>query len=443
MQTAPKVPLEQFSERDDKDEALFFVGREEIIAGIEKTIASIRAKINDGDPNRPLSPGRLLASQKTWLIQGAPGAGKTALLTHLQCRWQAQDEGPVALHIFCNDLKNEDNVTRKIADCLVPDHGVEMLTNVRTVEKRLEFEKIIRAGGAVSDAEQSTKLVLEDLAKLYVPRAETGFRKLLDKFSPTRPAVRPIVVMIDEVQFFEKEDIPLLRKLHTGEHGLPLVAVLAGLAYSRSMLAKARISRFARSGRLSHVQTLGRLKAGEAADAVRALLDCYEIRGRHGSALPDRIDEWSNGWPQHLHHYLAALAGELSANGRDLAEVSESTIRSIGDENRIDYYRARLQDAKIAQSRALLAELAQVIGPDGCRLVDLKDMLVDRVWVKGRGSSTMPEDMTADEFIDELIQYGVVHIVEDEITIPIPSFRQYLIDRYEMDKGVATAHHSP
>ena len=94
----------------------------------------------------------------------------------------------------------------------------------------------------MTDSEQpSPGLVLEDLASLYSKTGVAVSKRVLKGSSLKHPELRPIVVMIDEVQFFEEEDVPVLRKLHSGEHGLPIVALLCGLAYSKSMLAKAKI----------------------------------------------------------------------------------------------------------------------------------------------------------------------------------------------------------
>ncbi len=235
--------------------------------------------------------------------------------------------------------------------------------------------------------------------------------------------------MIDEVQVFKPEDVALLFKLHNGKHGLPILAVLAGLAYSKSLLAKEKISRFATSNGRSHVQTLGPLQAGEAAEAVRTMLNGYRIKGRNNSDLPDKIGEWSNEWPQHLFHYMAGLANQLKDNNFDLANVDEAAVRSFGDGCRMQYYNGRLDDSSISKCTLLLAEVAQTIGASGYHLADLEAMLEDRVWEKSNIRATMPKNMEPTEFIDAMIFAGMVHRVDTTLTIPIPSFRQYLIDR--------------
>ena len=429
MYQEPLITIDELAAGDDKDEAAFFVGRGDIIAGIEATVAGIESRIKNKISNTGLQPGQVIASQKTWLIQGAPGAGKSALLSHLQNRWKAKVKGPVVVEIDPKDLSDESMVTRTIADCIIPEYGAEILNTVRTVEGTLGFDMIVKGEGKVTDSEQSSSLALQDLAKLYNKNVVAVSKRLFEGSSTKRPKPRPIVVTIDEVQVFKPEAAALLFKLHNGKHGLPILAVLAGLAYSKSMLAKENISRFATSNGRSHVQTLGPLETGEAAEAVRAMLNGYRIKGRDNSNLPEKIGEWSDEWPQHLFHYMAGLANELKNNNFDLARVDESALRSFGDGCRLQYYRSRLEDSTISKCTALLAEVAQTIGASGCHLADLEAMLEDRIWDKSNIRATMPKKMEPTEFIEAMIYAGMVHRVDAILTIPIPSFRKYLIER--------------
>ncbi len=51
------------------------------------------------------------------------------------------------------ELRNESEVTRTIANCIVPDYGAEILNFVRTVEGDLDFSMFIKGGGKVTDSE--------------------------------------------------------------------------------------------------------------------------------------------------------------------------------------------------------------------------------------------------------------------------------------------------
>ena len=429
MYQEPSVPFEKFGRRSDKNEAIFFVGRKDIIAGIESTVSEIESRIQSEASDTGLQPGMVLSNQETWLIQGAPGAGKSALLSHLQNIWTDKDNGPVVARIEPVELRNEHEVTRTIANCIIPNNGAKILDSVSTVDGNLGFSMFIKGGGKVTDSEQSSRLVLQDLAKLYNKSAAAVFKRILKGGSVKPPELRPIIVMIDEVQIFKPEDVALLFKLHNGAHGLPILAVLCGLAYSKSKLASERISRFATSNGQSHVQTLGALEAGEAAESVRAMLDGYRIKSIDNTNLPEKIGEWCNDWPQHLFHYMVGLVNQLKVNNRDLATVDEAAVRSFGDGCRLQYYSDRLDNTPISDCEQLLADVARLIGPDGCKRGKILDLLEGRRWVKGKYLTTMPEGMKPIEFIEAMVVAGMVHRVDTTLTIPIPSFRQYLIDR--------------
>ena len=120
---------------------------------------------------------------------------------------------------------------------------------------------------------------------------------------------------------------------------------------------------------------------------MRAMLNGYEIKGRNESELPEKIEACSGGWPQHLEYYMVALAQQLSDNGYDLSRVDVSAV--------------------------------------------LLNMLCYREWEDGQHHSTMPEGMSEEEFLQAMIVAGVVYRDFTTITIPIPSFRQYLIDQGE------------
>ena len=431
MYRKPSVPIEKFGRRSDKNEAVFFVGRKDIIAGIESTVAEIENRIKSETSETGLQPGMVLCNQETWLIQGAPGAGKSALLAHLKNIWATRKNGPVVVEIDPNNLRNESFVTRKIANSIIPQQGAKLLNTVRAIEAGFGVNFAIEAEGKVTDIEQASDLVLEDLAQLYSEDAFTVCKRLLNGDSPKRPKLRPIVVMVDEVQTFEQEDVALLRNLHNGRHGLPILAVLYGLAYSKSKLAAERISRFDTSGGQSHVQTLGALEAGEAAESVHAMLDGYRIKGRDNTNLPEKIGEWCNDWPHHLFHYMVGLVNQLKFNYLDLARVDEAAVRSFGDRCRLQYYNDRLDNSPISDCEKLLADVARLIGPNGCKRGEIINLLNKHRWVEDEYLTTMPEGMKPLEFIEAMVVAGMVHRVATTVTIPIPSFRQYLIDRGE------------
>ena len=322
-----------------------------------------------------------------------------------------------------SDLVDQSAVIRKIADGIIPGYGERILNTVYILGYTDRFDKIINGEEEVPDSLSSANLMLDDLRCLYGEDAAALCKRLMgDDGLPERPKLRPIVVMINGVHKFSSQELPMLVKVHMGTHGLPILALWAGHSYSKSMFVnKARFSRFARNGLLSHVQLLGRLEAGEAAESVKVMLSGYEIKGWDESELPEKIEAWSGGWPQHLEYYMVALAQQLIDNGRDLSRVDESAVRAAGDGRRIEYYRARLKGSPIAECKQLLADVAGLIGSDGCKAVEVLSMLSYREWEEGQHQSAMPEGMSEQEFLQAMIVAGVVYRDFTTITIPIPS----------------------
>ncbi len=70
MHQEPPITIDELAAGDDKDKAAFFVGREDIIAGIESTVAGIESRIETEISDIGLQPCQTIASQKTWLIKG-------------------------------------------------------------------------------------------------------------------------------------------------------------------------------------------------------------------------------------------------------------------------------------------------------------------------------------------------------------------------------------
>ncbi len=424
-----KQSLIEISERSDKAPALYFVGRREVISEIEKTVGQIDKLIRDRSPAEIVESGINLSDQLTWLVQGAPGAGKSALQSHLRMTWAKQADSPIAFKVSTKDLKNEASLTELIANN-IKKGGAEILNRIRVLELGGSF-RWVGLGGDVktTEAQQRGPLTMRDLWRLYDKSLSDFIKEQFPEkyyLEQTAAKFRPVVLMIDEIQNLKPAGEGLLEHLHLGDHGLPILSVLAGLAWSQSRLAEAGISRLSDE----HVETLGALAKEETTEALRRMLEEHDIVGFQDAEIVEKIARWSNGWPQHLHNYMRAFAGELARKEGLLDEVDETEVRKVGGRRRKNYYVQRLMNSSIRVCVNLLADVTEMVGEDGCMEFELLDMLDEKRWVKKKSHSmVMPENMMPREFIDEMIRSGIVHHDNDRITIPIPSFRQHLIDR--------------
>ncbi len=417
--------LQQFVDRSDKEYALYFVGRHDVIAGIEKTVEQMQQLIAGRNVTELIESAAILSDQRTWLVQGAPGAGKTALQSHLRQMWEKRPDGPITIGLAPGELEDETALEQKIAYIIRKQYEVP----ADRFWKAALASALKSLGSSLGFKMRQTKRrgTLINLWQLF----DHGWfnfilERLPAKFNAKPRQLRPIVFMIDEIQSLQPPSEKLLMQLHLGQTGLPIVMVLAGLAWSESRLSKAGISRFSHG----HVQTLAPLTKAEAAEAVHRLLQEHDIEGYQDADIVVKIAVWSNGWPQHLHNYMRALAAELLRTDGDLPQVDEVRVHEMGDADRKDYYTRRLNHSKISVCKNLLADVAEMIGEHGVDESELLYLLRDRSWDKrSYPTDTMPQSMKPQEFIDEMIKNGMTHKVDSYITIPIPSFRQHLVDR--------------
>ncbi len=105
--------LTAFTGRKDRQSALFFAGRAREIEAVERTCAAALDSVRAGAPFQGA----------TRLFQGAPGAGKTALLTALQQRWGKPDapaDAPLPVVLEWGHLHSEAVVAGAILKAVDP-----------------------------------------------------------------------------------------------------------------------------------------------------------------------------------------------------------------------------------------------------------------------------------------------------------------------------------
>ena len=263
--------LHRFSyapDKMDKQRTWFFVGRNEIINAIDRTVSGLQQQI-DCKPMDEFDFG-----EQTWLIQGAPGAGKSTLLRRMREIWDGRANAPIAFEIRLKQLSEQSMLTTFIANKVVAD-GSKILNTIRALEISGEIDlEHTSFKGSVRQTKQQGMLTIDDLARLYDSKLQ---RLLNDKFPGIAKLMnnvnkmRPVVLIVDEIQALSSESEELLQALHIGIQGFPVILLLAGLAWSRSRLEEAGLSRFSDDG-LDHVQTLQPLEIKQSAQAVRMML---------------------------------------------------------------------------------------------------------------------------------------------------------------------------
>ena len=355
-----------------------FVGREEERA-LVKTITS---DANEG--------GR----GNTVVIQGAPGAGKTALLDRL-----------------CDDV------------VAVDPQAVVVRTNVHTLGDPQALDDALRdaetRGRPVAWAKRSIEVVESIRASVL----GAGLHPSLDR--RTRPPIERVraiarrclvVLAVDEAQALArlKHDAAhtveaILAQCHENEGRLRVLVLLAGLERTTHALkTTAGVSRLRSEmptalGGLSHAQS------------IEVLVRTFE---RYG--LPpvraDWVARWArdaHGWPQHLVITAKAVFRHILENGPDHERWSPRTLDHVLRQERMRFYAARFEPLEDFREewRRIVPLLSN--GPLSRRAIEAA--LSDFVYAP-----------TAQRLVETAIECGVLASRGGRYHVPIPSMAQWI-----------------
>ena len=376
--------LERFSRRVSRRLTEFFAGRKHEIDFITKRVEEVARMHREGTP----APGK----GTTVLITGVPGAGKTALMDRLGAGWSdPEGDGPLGVNVELDHLRSAGGLAAAVREQLPGGFG----------------ERVASAFGSFS------LNLLGVGVELREPR-DAGLRGL----------ERPTVLFIDEIQRIPSDkqapEVRVLNALHLGNHGAPVVPVLAGLADTVDALSNVRISRFDPARGLS----LGRLSYGAACESAGKFLDRFNVAGDR-SGWPGTVAAWSDGWPMHLHNTLRALAGELARNGGDLDRLDRLQAKRAAAVHRAAYYGERT-GAGFQDEPDMLAAVMEQTGEDGLARRAIAEILV-------KHGGHCPAGMTPADAFKALLARGLLQrtpVVEDHLhSCPIPSLRSWCAAR--------------
>ena len=407
--------LRRFSKLSDREATPYFGGRAHEIDLVECALDSILDRAREGHW-RP-------SGGETILFQGAPGAGKSALLHHLVREWRSVgQEAPVVVDTDASHYADKRTLAKRVAKAVDPALAAQFRRSVAT---RSSTTKSLSGGvPGVATGGASTERSRQEA----VAPDEPALEDVMEAVSKSR---RTIVLVLDEAQILESFDADSMRSvitsLHMGSHGGSLLPVFAGLAHSGTVLRDCGISRFSRG----HDRTLAALSFDEAAEIVHLMLDECRVLGDQETKRQwaHALANESCGWPQHLHVAMQALAAQLLAastpggleavgSGFGVAVLRESALA------RDEYYERRI-DAPLAAARHLLAEIFRRMGDEAT--LDALLSHIREAAHPGVGSRSLPKDYDAERFLDHMIRRGVLqHASGQTLACPIPSLRDYI-----------------
>ena len=412
--TTQRIALQDFAEGKDRGSARYFVGRTAIIDGIARNLQRcIRYQGQAGYADN--------WSDQTTLLQGAPGAGKSALLEHLKTELPQRIQSDRPLR-FClldpKDLISDPRWEKKLAEALKPGSG-EQLGITESVQLQGGVNTgLLQAGGQVTA--HKPLLTWDGLLMQHQARQED---------------FHPVILLIDEVQNIrapnENRIAMMLEYFHKATDQLPVFPVYGGLGYTEDRLRALGLSRLT-AGR---VTTLSCLTDEDCHLAVaRFLADPefgiqYSIRQRQ--KWQTQVAALSNGWPQHLTIALRALAAGIAKSPHHtLDTVAEANVIRHVQTGKNHYYQARLRNGKL-QNRTGLAEIGIVlVHRHAC--IGIPDLARKLETIAGclgpqQPGFALPGEQTGEQFVQAMFEAGLLHKKnEHEVEVPIPSLVTYV-----------------
>ena len=276
---------------DDRDEAPFFAGRAAEIRHFDEAVAQARQR---GSHN-PRSLFRI--------FQGAPGCGKTSLVTHLQ-----RVRGDLLfVAVEPGDFVNRDAVTTRVLQ--------QVAHQASAAGKALSWRL-----GAVA---------------AMVRAGEAG--KELRKALAGRDAKNAMMVLhMDEAQRIPPTADGLI-SLHTRgmEGDVPTVCVFTGLSHTAARIrAVEGMSRLADEA----IVNMGGMSGDECAASTLAMLATVGALGDRETAAVQTAG-LAHGWSQHLTGIHKSLCRELLRVGGRLDRVDYAQVNRESTEHRYAYHR--------------------------------------------------------------------------------------------------------
>ena len=413
-----RTALQRFVHLREKSPPPVFVGRQAVIHDI-LTIADQTRQEKTGIPGN------------TTVITGAPGAGKSSVLSKLT-RFNSSEERVKTLHISSVDLE------QNMSDVLLA-----IGTLGRTTKRQL-------TSLAVKGAQRLGGLALLDVAGLMdvnLQTIKTLFREqevhnigTLHKVFPVSEWDTAVIVAVDEAQNLPsgRETPPshCLRTLHEAVTKLPLILVLAGLGDTQSVI---------RSMGLTHgiqPSALGCFSRDELDELTEAWCDYFGIQIGSCRSRIDALMAPTDGWPRHVHWAQHALAEALLSPGIDgqADRITDwSAVQRRSDTLRHGYYAAQYSDV-MDYSPSLTAQVLKDVGiahrmGQPLNTNQLRQIITHAGDTDSSGTFECPPDHTANSFITHLIHCGALEKNPETggLSCPIPSFQSYILRRGGID----------
>ena len=231
-----------------------------------------------------------------------------------------------------------------------------------------------------------------------------------------------LILTIDEIQSITAEARSVLKVLHEGSHGCPILVVGMGLQHASSVLASAMVNAdgTANADAISRFGTrlsLPMLSADESIEAIRLGVAATGL-GQVPVDFAQRIATESGGFPQHIHGYVEGCVLALDRHGTLATEQAQCDALAEGRESRTRYYESRLASMRREYRPAVLALAAHADNGE--------TLVADAVAESIMGDAVAGNGGTGAQALQEAIEKGVLSaLLDGQVVFPIPSFQEY------------------
>ena len=339
------------------------------------------------------------------LVQGPPGAGKTALLH--ECGSLARAAGWLPVRISSKALYDADILARRVK-----------MSYATKVSKRTSSA----THGGLSTL--LTYLFQRQEDPVFEDKEANVEQILIEAATPDG-----LLVILDEAQNLTLEIEPespekravlrCLNQINSGTFGAPIVLLAGGLDTSQKVVEAFCVSRLTADG----VHHLGALDDVSTRKVIRDWL----VKSGGAQADHEHLDEWirtlagaSYGWPQHIQRYSMIAAQWLLDHGSAPSPQVPEAVLIEGREKREDYYRARIMSLDRTDV-VILANLLRQIG--NSRTLEKDDIVAEFSASKGRDK--------AEAVFELILSKGVIaKDQEKRFSVPIPSMHNWLVHKY-------------
>ncbi len=365
----------------DRGPTKYFHGRVRILANFDKLVKD------------SMEPG----GGSTFLIQGAPGVGKTALL--YECEKLAKESDWRIAKIKPTALWTPGELRTSLGQ------------KVRSkLPKNVQIGLQLGQAGVVAEWARATTLSILGAGK------------------------KPLLLILDEAQTLGTTNKPpsqelagvatnVLDSIHNGGLERPVILLAAGLGPTLEAFETLEISRFAEGC----VVELGALSK----ESERAVIRDWLVKegGAKGdpTAWIHAIAQQTHRWPRHVHSYARHAAEHLKEKGGLMTPQGLKIIMELGEEGRKQYYKQRVSKFRGDQLQCLMKSMGEADKGKTARYKVIMSSMVDEY---GREE--------AKNLFDLFIEKGILEEHEEGYAISIPSMHTWLNEKYGLERTEPT-----